>query len=146
MSCVVGGNSTDISNSSVHNDVAIDGSGNFSTEYDVNSIAVGHAYTAKVETLPLAFAINNQLVRGERFRKVGAEVRMRETKYATVDGYAITQKLVGDSILDTALPVMDDVFRVTLVGIGNNQTVTVASDLPLPMQVNGLTVEVRFRA
>ena len=146
VSCVVGATSTDISNSSVHNDVSLDGSGNFSTDYEVYSIAVGHTYTATVETLPLAFAINNQLVRGERFRKIGAEVRMRQTKYATVDGYAITNQKIGGSILDTALPNMDEIFRVTLSGTGNNQTVTVASDLPLPMQLNGLTVEARFRA
>lgn len=36
---------------------------------------------------------------------------------------------------------MDEIFRVTLSGTGNNQTVTVASDLPLPMQLNGLTVD-----
>jgi len=146
VSCVVGVNSTDISNSSVHNNVAINGSGNFTTEYNVNSIAVGHAYTATLETLPFAFSVNGQLVRGERFRIVGAELRLRNTKYAKVGSYIISNKRVGSDVLDTALPNMDDIFKVTLSSVGTNQTLTVVSDVPLPMQVNGLTVEARFSA
>ena len=73
-------------------------------------------------------------------------MRLRGTKFVKVDGYAITNQKIGDSILDTALPDMDGMFDVTLIGTGENQTVTVTSDLPLPLQLNGMTVEARFRA
>jgi len=146
VSLVAAVSGTDLDNAVVHNNVAVDGSGAFTIDYDAYAIAVGYGYDATVETLPIAFSVNNNLVRGERHRKVGAEVAVKNTKYFKCDGYQITDRRLGTSLLDTDLPALNTVVPVNLKGTTNNQTVTLLSDLPLPFQVNGLTVEVRFRA
>jgi len=146
VSCVVSISSTNIADALVHEPVSVDGSGNFSTAVPAQAVAIGLSYDAEVQTLPVAFAINNNLVRGERFRKVSAEVRVRNTKEFKVDGYKVLNNRIGTNILDGPQQAQDAILSVNLKGLGNNQNLVLLSDQPLPFQVNGITVDTRYRA
>jgi hypothetical protein len=145
VACVISQDS-DIETCTVHENVIISNAGAFNTTSKVRSVGIGYNYTGIIETLPLAFAINGQLIRGERYRKVKAELRVRNSQQFTVDDYTLSNRLIGQHTLNGDLPNIDSIVPITLSGIGNNLTVTIKSALPLPLQINGLTVDCRFSA
>lgn len=143
--CQFATSSTDIANCFVGADVAIDSGGNFTVNEASKAIAVGHRYTARVETNPLAFALNGQLVRGERIRKLKAEVTVRNTKQLKVDGRDIPLRKFGLSLLDQDLVAADTTIHTRISGISTDPTVVFESDDPLPMQINATTITAAFK-
>ena len=138
-------NDTDLDTYYVHDDVTIGSSGEFTTNEALKAVAVGHRYTCTLQTLPIAFGSNGQLIRGTNMRVVRVEIRVRKTKQFTVEGYQVSERVIGDSILDANLPNIDKIIGIGVNTKGNNPTLTVQSSDPNPLRILGLTGEVLFR-
>lgn len=134
-----------VGDSYVFNDIAVDASGNFTLPSAVSSVIVGLPYTATLETLPLSPAVNGQLMRGERIRKVKAEVTVRNTRDLWVDGRQISTRRLGLGLLDAPLVDEDITVEARLSGIAGEPTVVIESRNPQSCQINGLVTQISVR-
>lgn len=141
---VVSEHDTDISTCYVADDVVVGSSGDFTTTQTAQAVAIGYRYTGTIKTLPIAFGVNGQLVRGTRFRKVRAELRVRKTRRFKVDSYWVDDRKIGTMTFDGTLPEIDKIVETGLSGIGTNQDVTITSPDPLPLRLLGITTVVEF--
>jgi len=124
-------------------DIAVNGSGAFTLPSSVSQVYVGIPYSAIYESLPFAPAINGQLVRGNRMRKVLADVTVRATRDVWVDGKQVPLRRLGIDNLDDPIPDQNKTFRVSLPPRWATElTITIESRAAQPFQLIGLVVEV----
>lgn len=129
----------------VFDGVAVDGSGNFTLTSAVATVYAGLPYTAIVETLALAPAVNGQLLRGERIRKVKTEVTVRNTEDLWIDGQQVFLRKLGVGLLDKAITQQDVTIEKRLHGISGEPTVVIESRNALPCQIQGITTQINLR-
>jgi hypothetical protein len=105
------------------------------------AVAIGYAYTSELETLPIAYAINGQLMRGERIRLVKCSVKIINTKDLTVNTYNQSLRRLDTNILDKTIPLTSTMCRVFLKGWSVEPSIIIQSNQPLPQTILGLAVE-----
>lgn len=122
-------------------DVTVAGDGSFIIPEPEKAVAIGYGYTSELETLPIAYAINGQLMRGERVRLIKVNVKILNTKDLTVSGYRQELRKLDTFILDKTIPATSTMWRVFLKGISVEPTLIIQSNQPLPQTILGLVVE-----
>ena len=127
----------------VFENIAVNGSGGFTLPVAATDVYVGLPYTALYESLPLAPAVNGQLMRGNRLRKVLADITVRNTKDVWVDGKQIPLIKIGVDALDQPATAKNTTFRHYLSPRwGAELTLVVESRKPLPLMLIGAVAEV----
>lgn len=118
-----------------------DGSGNFTLTAAVDNIEVGLNYTPELVTLPPEFQLPDGISFGQKRRVVRAVMDLNETLNVKTKGTTLLIRRVTNNFANQpdAITGRKEVY---LLGWGNEGTVTVTQDEPLPITLNGLLLEV----
>ena len=118
-----------------------DGSGNVTLNDSVTSVEIGLAYTPVISTLPPEFALDDGVSVGQKRRIVRAVLDLYQTLDVKAKGTKILIRNVTEdfSLEPTAVTARREVY---MLGWGNEGTVTITQDEPLPFSLNGILLEV----
>ena len=118
-----------------------DGSGNVTLNDSVTSVEIGLAYTPVISTLPPEFALADGVSVGQKRRIVRAVLDLYQTLDVKAKGTKILIRNVTEdfSLEPTAVTARREVY---MLGWGNEGTVTITQDEPLPFSLNGILLEV----
>ena len=118
-----------------------DASGNFTLTAAVDNIEVGLSYTPQLVTLPPEFQLPDGISFGQKRRVVRAVLDLNETLNVQTKGTTLLIRRVTNNFANQPDPVTGRK-EVYLLGWGNEGTVTITQDEPLPITINGLLLEV----
>lgn len=126
-----------------HDDVVVDGSGNFTTTFAAESVQLGYGYTSTMITLPPPVTFNGALALGKPIRKVRVDVKVSNTKDIYIEGDLVPTRQFGSSLLDETVPETDEILVKRVSGISTEPTFTITSPNPFPCKVLGMIAEVK---
>jgi len=118
-----------------------DASGNFTLTAAVDNIEVGLDYTPELVTLPPEFQLPDGISFGQKRRVVRAVIDLNETLNVKTKGTTLLIRRVTNNFANQPDPITGRK-EVYLLGWGNEGTVTITQDQPLPITINGLLLEV----
>ena len=118
-----------------------DASGNFTLTAAVDNIEVGLSYTPQLVTLPPEFQLPDGISFGQKRRVVRAVLDLNETLNVKTKGTTLLIRRVTNNFANQPDPITGRK-EVYLLGWGNEGTVTITQDEPLPITINGLLLEV----
>jgi hypothetical protein len=120
-----------------------DGSGNLTLTDAVTDVEIGLNYTPTLTTLPPEFQLANGVSMGQKRRVVRVVLDLNETLDVKTKGTNLLIRRVTDdfSLEPSAVTQRKEVY---LLGWGNEGTVTLTQDQPLPLTLNGLMLEVEI--
>ena len=120
-----------------------DGSGNLTLTDAVTDVEIGVNYTPTLTTLPPEFQLANGVSMGQKRRVVRVVLDLNETLDVKTKGTNLLIRRVTDdfSLEPSAITQRKEVY---LLGWGNEGTVTLTQDQPLPLTLNGLMLEVEI--
>ena len=118
-----------------------DASGNFTLSAAVDNIEVGLDYTPELVTLPPEFQLPDGISFGQKRRVVRAVIDLNETLNVKTKGTTLLIRRVTNNFANQPDPITGRK-EVYLLGWGNEGTVTITQDQPLPITINGLLLEV----
>ena len=118
-----------------------DGSGNVTLNDSVTSVEIGLAYTPVISTLPPEYQLDDGVSVGQKRRIVRAVLDLYQTLDVKAKGTKILIRNVTEdfSLEPTAVTARREVY---MLGWGNEGTVTITQDEPLPFSLNGILLEV----
>ncbi len=136
-----------VGNGLVLNDVAVDGSGNFTTESAVSNVYVGFNYTSTLTTQYLALFQNNTAIRGQRVKVKSAIVDLYQTQYLKISGREVLTRTWDNDTFGGELSSFTGQKKFAISLTGSNSTrdpaVTVSVDQPLPCTILTLTFQIK---
>jgi hypothetical protein len=118
-----------------------DGSGNFTLTSAVDNIEVGLNYTPELVTLPAEFQLPDGISFGQKRRVVRAVMDLNETLNVKTKGTTLLIRRVTNNFANQPDSITGRK-EVYLLGWGNEGTVTLTQDEPLPITLNGILLEV----
>ena len=118
-----------------------DGSGNLTLNDSVTSVEIGLSYTPTVTTLPPEYQLADGVSVGQKRRIVRAVLDLFETLDVKAKGTKILIRNVTEDFSQEPTPVTARK-EVYMLGWGNEGTVTITQDEPLPFSLNGILLEV----
>ena len=118
-----------------------DASGNFTLTAAVDNIEVGLSYTPQLVTLPPEFQLPDGISFGQKRRVVRAVLDLNETLNVKTKGTTLLIRRVTNNFANQPDSITGRK-EVYLLGWGNEGTVTITQDEPLPITINGLLLEV----
>lgn len=118
-----------------------DGSGNVTLSDAVSSCEIGINYTPTITTLPPEFQLNDGVSVGQKRRIVRAVLDLYKSLNVKAKGTKILIRSVTDDF-SQAPEVITERKEVYLLGWSKDGTVTITSDEPLDMSINGILLEV----
>jgi hypothetical protein len=118
-----------------------DASGNFTLTAAVDNIEVGLDFTPELVTLPPEFQLPDGISFGQKRRVVRAVIDLNETLNVKTKGTTLLIRRVTTNFANQPDPITGRK-EVYLLGWGNEGTVTITQDQPLPITINGLLLEV----
>lgn len=120
-----------------------DGSGNLTLSSAVTSCEIGMNFTPQITTLPPEFQLEDGVSVGQKRRIVRAVLDLYETLNVKAKGTTILIRSVIDDFSQepSKLTTRKEVY---LLGWSKDGTVTITSDDPLPMSINGILLEVEI--
>lgn len=118
-----------------------DASGNFTLTAAVDNIEVGLDFTPELVTLPPEFQLPDGISFGQKRRVVRAVIDLNETLNVKTKGTTLLIRRVTNNFANQPDPITGRK-EVYLLGWGNEGTVTITQDQPLPITINGLLLEV----
>lgn len=125
--------------------ITVAGDGSFTTPRPASNIYIGIGYTSSITTLPLIYA-QGAVIRGERIRKVKAQVLVSETQDLWIDGRNVPFRKLGLNLLDQPIPDEDEVTVETFLdGIAAEPRLTIESRDPLGQTINSIVTTIRVR-
>ena len=117
------------------------GSGQVTLSDAVTSCEIGVNYTPEITTLPAEFQLNDGLTVGQKRRIVRAVLDLHNTLNVKTKGTTILIRSVTDDF-SVAPQVFTGRKEVYLLGWSSEGTVTIKSEEPLQMTINGIMLEV----
>lgn len=118
-----------------------DGSGNITLNDSVTSVEIGLSYTPTITTLPPEYQLADGVSVGQKRRIVRAVLDLFETLDVKAKGTKILIRNVTEDFSQQPTPVTARK-EVYMLGWGNEGTVTITQDEPLPFSLNGILLEV----
>jgi len=118
-----------------------DSNGDFTLTAAVDNIEVGLEYTPELTTLPAEFQLPDGISFGQKRRVVRAVLDLNETLNVKTKGTTLLVRRVTNNFANQpdAITGRKEVY---LLGWGNEGTVTLTQDEPLPITINGIMLEV----
>ena len=118
-----------------------DANGDFTLTVAVDNIEVGLDYTPELVTLPAEFQLPDGISFGQKRRVVRAVLDLNETLNVKTKGTTLLVRRVTNNFANQP-NVITGRKEVYLLGWGNEGTVTLTQDQPLPITINGIMLEV----
>ena len=117
------------------------GSGQITLSEPVTSVEIGLNYTPTIETLPPEFQLQDGISVGQKRRIVRAVLDLHETLSVKAKGTNVLIRSVTDdfSLQPSALTTRKEIY---FLGWSDDGKVTISSDEPLPLGLNGILLEV----
>lgn len=119
------------------------GSGQVTLSEPVTSCEIGVNYTPEITTLPAEFQLNDGVTVGQKRRIVRAVLDLHNTLNVKTKGTTILIRSVTDDF-SVAPQVFTGRKEVYLLGWSSEGTVTIKSEEPLQMTINGIMLEVEI--
>ena len=119
------------------------GSGQVTLSEAVTSVEIGLNYTPTVQTLPPEFQLDDGISVGQKRRIVRAVLDLNETLSVKAKGTNVLIRSVTDdfSLEPSALTTRKEIY---FLGWTKDGKVTISSDEPLPLGLNGILLEVEI--
>ena len=119
------------------------GSGQVTLTEAVTSVEIGLNYTPPVQTLPPEFQLDDGISVGQKRRIVRAVLDLNETLSVKAKGTNVLIRSVTDdfSLEPSALTTRKEIY---FLGWGKDGKVTISSEEPLPLGLNGILLEVEI--
>lgn len=91
-------------------------SGEIETPYAVSTLEAGIPFDWAMETMPVEMPASNGTLIGNRHRLTRAAIRVQDTTAMAVNGYSVSFRALGDSLLDQEIMPFSGIKNVRLLG------------------------------